>query len=69
MRSGPARVVSIVVGVLALLIGLLWTGQGAGLIGGSGMSGQRQWLLIGLVVAVLGLLLLLRAVRRPPRTR
>lgn len=69
MSSRPARIVTIVVGVLALLIGLVWTAQGSNLMPGSTMSGQRQWLVIGLVVAVVGVLLLVRGFRRPRTTR
>ncbi len=42
-------------GVLLLLVGLFWTLQGAGVLGGSIMSGQRIWLVIGIVVALAGL--------------
>ncbi len=51
-------------GVLVLLVGFLWALQGAGVIGGSGMSGQTQWLLIGAVLIVIGLWLLWAGVRR-----
>jgi hypothetical protein len=43
------------IGALLVLVGLLWTGQGLGWIGGSGMSGERLWAVIGPVVAVAGL--------------
>lgn len=69
MPSRTGRIVSVVVGVLALLIGLVWTGQGSGMIGGSAMSGQQMWLYIGIVVVVLGILLLVRGLRRPRTTR
>ncbi len=51
------RLPFLIVGVLLLLIGLLWTLQGAGVVGGSFMSGKTMWLVIGVVVAVAGLLL------------
>lgn len=47
-----------IAGVLCLLVGLIWTLQGANLMGGSFMTGQTQWLVIGLVVAVIGVALL-----------
>ena len=59
----------VVVGVVAVLIGLLWVGQGLGYIGGSVMSGARQWFYIGLVVAVAGVVLLVRSLRGGPRSR
>lgn len=53
-----------VVGAVLVLIGLLWALQGGGAVGGGGMSGHSQWLLIGVVVAVVGLTLLVSGVRR-----
>lgn len=41
-------------GVLLLLLGAIWILQGANVIGGSTMSGQSQWLYIGIVVALVG---------------
>jgi hypothetical protein len=57
--------VSRVVGLLLVLIGAVWTLQGFGLIGGSFMTGSTMWLVIGLVVAAVGVALLAR--RRAPR--
>ncbi|HEY7940929.1 MAG TPA: hypothetical protein VID25_03205 [Candidatus Limnocylindrales bacterium] len=62
MSRGPAWV-SLVVGALIALIGLFWIGQGVGLIGGGFMSGNGIWAVIGLVVAVTGALLVIRALR------
>lgn len=47
-----------IAGVLCLLVGLIWTLQGANLMGGSFMTGQMQWLVIGLIVAAIGIALL-----------
>ena len=44
-----------VLGVLGLLIGGVWMLQGLNILGGSFMSGQSQWFVIGAVVAVAGL--------------
>jgi len=49
------RLTYLVPGVLLLLIGVIWVLQGAGVIGGSFMSGQKLWLGIGVVVAIVGL--------------
>ena len=49
--------------VLALLVGVVWIGQGVGLIHGSFMTGRVEWALIGGVldlVAVVALSLTLR---------
>lgn len=52
-------------GVLLLLVGVVWILQGSGATGGSGgMNGESQWLVIGLVVAVVGLVLLVGGVRK-----
>ena len=51
------RLPFLIPGVLLLLVGLGWTLQGAGVIGGSFMSGKTMWLVIGVVVAVAGLAL------------
>ena len=44
-----------VVGVILLIMGALWALQGANIVGGSAMTGQSQWLIIGIIVALLGL--------------
>ncbi len=48
MRSG----VLTAVGVVATIAGLIWALQGFGVIGGSFMSGNSVWAIIGPVVAV-----------------
>lgn len=45
------------IGAVAILIGLVWSGQGIGLIGGSSMTSDPTWLVIGLVLVVVGLIL------------
>jgi glucose dehydrogenase len=53
-----------VVGVVLMLIGLVWVGQGTDLIQNSPlMSGSATWAVIGLVVLVVGTLLLRSALR------
>ncbi|GLY63648.1 hypothetical protein [Amycolatopsis taiwanensis] len=58
------RWVLLVVGVVLALIGVLWTLQGSNIITGSGMSGQRQWFLIGLIALVVGIGLVISQARR-----
>lgn len=56
-----------ILGVLALLMGLLWMGQGAGLImwpASSFMLEQKIWILWGSVLALVGAGLLFLAQRR-----
>ena len=51
------RLTYVIPGALLVLIGLIWVLQGAGVIEGSFMSGQKLWLGIGIVVGVVGLAL------------
>ncbi len=52
------KILGSIVGAVLVLLGGLWTLQGSNVIGGSVMSGQSQWLYIGLVVLVVGLAVL-----------
>lgn len=52
-----------VIGIIALVLGLVWVGQGANVIRGSSMTGQPMWLIIGLIVAAAGVVLLWLAAR------
>jgi hypothetical protein len=51
------------VGIIAVLLGLVWIGQGLNLIGGSAMSGHSVFALLGLIVGALGVWLLWSAQR------
>jgi hypothetical protein len=53
------RPLLLVLGVVMLLVGGLWTFQGLGYIGGSAMSGSTTWAVIGPIVAGLGLALVI----------
>lgn len=48
-----------------ILAGAVWSLQGAGLLGGSPMSGRREWLVIGVAAVALGAALAYRELRRP----
>ena len=50
-------------GVLAVLIGLIWTLQGLGYLKGSVMTGVTMWAIIGPVVSIIGVVLVAGAVR------
>jgi hypothetical protein len=50
-------------GVLLVLMGLLWTLQGLGKVGGSFMSGATVWAIIGPIVAIVGAWLVAGALR------
>ncbi len=48
------RAVFVVLGVLALLVGIVWMLQGADILMGSFMSGSSLWLAAGVVSAIVG---------------
>lgn len=52
------------VGVLLILAGVIFALQGAGVIGGSAMSGVTLWAVIGPVIAVAGLVMAAVGLRR-----
>ena len=56
-----------IVGVIATLMGLLWIGQGMGIVTflPSPMIGVGVWITRGAVLAVIGLALILTARRQP----
>lgn len=60
------RVGWLVVGVVAMVIGLIWALQGVGILGGSAMSGRSIFVVIGLVVIVIGAVVAIRGMRRRP---
>ncbi len=60
---GMTRWIGLVLGVLLALLGALWTLQGAGVVGGSFMSGSRLWVVIGVVAFIAGVGLLVRSLR------
>ena len=62
MRTGLG-----VVGVLVLLAGAVFAGQGLGFIPGSYMTGDMKWFWIGGVMVVVGLVLAVAAFRRRKR--
>jgi hypothetical protein len=49
----------LVLGILLVLAGAVWTLQGLGVLGGSSMSNDTKWAVIGPIVAVAGLILAL----------
>ena len=58
------RVVWILVGAAAVVAGIIWTLQGLDILGGSPMSGNSTWAIIGPIVAVVGMLVFLFGMRR-----
>ena len=61
------KTVLIIAGVLAVLMGLLWIGQGLGYIhwpASSFMLDQRPWALRGVILGVVGIVLIALSRRR-----
>ena len=58
------RRVSLAIGVVLVLVGIVWTLQGLDILGGSGMSGVAIWAVIGPFVALIGVIVALGARRR-----
>jgi hypothetical protein len=54
-----------VLGVVAALVGAVFTLQGVGVLGGSFMSGSATWAVIGIALVVAGLVVYARATRAP----
>jgi hypothetical protein len=60
------KIIMLIIGVLALLMGMLWIGQGFGLVmwpSSSFMLEQKIWALWGSLLAGIGALLIWRARR------
>lgn len=60
------RTVKLAGGVILVLFGILFMLQGLDVIGGSGMSGETLWAILGPIIAIFGLLLIARTVRQAP---
>ena len=58
----PSR---LVLAALFALVGLVWIGQGVGLLGGSVMTGSAFWAVVGVVLLVVAVLILVIERRRP----
>ena len=54
----------LIVGIIFVLLGGLWVLQGSNMLAGSAMSGQSQWLIIGAILALVGIGLIVWS-RRP----
>ncbi len=57
----------LVIGIVLVLIGLLWTLQGLNVLGGSVMSGSPLWGTIGPIVLIVGVVLIVVALVRRRR--
>jgi hypothetical protein len=56
--------IRLLLGLLLVLVGLVWIGQGIGLIGGSFMSTDVTWAVIGALTLGMGMVLVAWGIRR-----
>ncbi|MEU7618304.1 hypothetical protein AB0M91_24390 [Micromonospora rifamycinica] len=54
---------TLTLGLLAVVVGAVWTVQGLGYVGGSVMTNERLWAVVGPLVVLAGLVLLWRGLR------
>jgi hypothetical protein len=52
-----------VAGLVIALLGILFTLQGIGVVSGSSMSGSTTWAVLGPIIAIAGVLLVVRGTR------
>ena len=50
-------------GLLAVVVGAVWTRQGLGYVGGSVMTGVTFWAVVGPIVALVGVVLIVVGLR------
>jgi hypothetical protein len=58
---------ALVLGLLAVVVGAVWTLQGLGYLGGSVMTGDTVWAVVGPVVGAVGLVLIAVGLRARSR--
>jgi hypothetical protein len=49
------KVSVIVIGLVVVVVGVLWTLQGLDVMSGSGMSGHGIWAVVGIILILVGL--------------
>jgi hypothetical protein len=55
---------AVILGILLVLMGLVWTLQGLGYLAGSPMSGVALWAVVGPLLGLVGVVLAVRGLRR-----
>jgi hypothetical protein len=55
--------IRLVLGVIFIVVGGVWIAQGTGALGGSFMSGEAVWAVIGVIVALVGVALVVGSLR------
>ena len=51
-------------GLVAVMVGLVWTAQGVGWLGGSPMTGKTLWAVLGPLLALGGVAMVVTGLRR-----
>jgi hypothetical protein len=64
VNSRVGRIALVIVGMIVLIVGAVFAGQGADLIPGSSMTGDHTWFYIGLILAIVGIILIVLGLRR-----
>ncbi|WP_308493092.1 hypothetical protein [Microbacterium terrisoli] len=59
----------LVVGVILIAVGLVWTLQGFNVLGGSAMSGSSLWATVGPIVVLIGIVLIVIVIAIAMRRR
>ena len=66
-REVLMKIVMLIVAAVLIVIGVVWALQGLGVVGGSAMSGNSVWAVIGPIVVVVGIGVGIVALRRGAR--
>ena len=64
---GRSRIIGLVLSVLMVVVGGIWALQGLGYLGGSPMTGEEFWAIVGSVLAGFGVALAIVVLRPPQR--
>ena len=59
-----SKPVLITIGIVVALLGLLFTLQGLGVVGGSAMTGSTLWAVLGPIIAIVGIAVLVLGLRK-----
>lgn len=63
------KAVLVAIGLLLVAVGVVWTLQGLGYVGGSSMTDESFWAIVGPIVAAAGVSLLYVTFRGPAARR
>jgi hypothetical protein len=58
------RFVWLILGAIALIVGIIWTLQGLNILGGSFMSGDPTYAIVGAIIGIAGLFLVVLGIRQ-----